>query len=534
MRKSILSVLVLILLLGSYVVTMGTICPIVSTAANDISDKISLIDLKLVKDTGGEVSEENKIHVDDIVQMNYTVKINQEKNDEIRSGDNFTVSLPDDHYFSSHENPPSLQLKDGTTNEIFGLGSLSKNYFTVTLNKQAASQTMLNNLKLTVKLKAIKAGNKINPGGNNFLNSSTLEIVDLRTPIDDLIQVVTKVEGVEALKDFKNFEYVLVDKSESINPIAYGITERKLSQKNDPVNVVFYKNKTAQGEYLDRIDGNTGAMGWSSLLKDNHSYLIREITNPSYSTVITGGAGEGDQYEYQIENTQTARFLILNRPIVKEQFSNDFVAVSALAIPQMRKEPQEKPAAKQKAKENAMKYQAAPASSSSASEEETKDEKGITLTKTDSSTGEKLQGAKFELKNAEGEELYLRKELITDENGKLHINPLPAGKYSLVEVGAPEGYQLDSDPLEFTFDKEDQFLALTKENTKEGKAAPVKKVFPKETETSQNASSEQTNESPSNSTKKQYPQTGMAENKFLLLLGGGLLAVVWIFLKKNS
>ena len=218
---------------------------------------------------------------------------------------------------------------------------------------------------------------------------------------------------------------------------------------------------------------------------------------------------------------------------MKEQFSNDFVAVSALAIPQMRKEPQEKPAAKQKAKENAMKYQAAPALSSSTSEEETKDEKGITLTKIDSSTGDKLQGAKFELKNAEGEELYLRKELITDENGKLHINPLPAGKYSLVEVGAPEGYQLDSDPLEFTFDKEDQFLALTKENTKEGKAAPVKKVFPKETETSQKASSEQTNESPSNSTKKQYPQTGMAENQFLSLLGGGLLAVVSIFLKKK-
>lgn len=75
-------------------VVMGTVCPIVSNAKGDLTEKVRLLDLKVVKAGGSEVSKENRIRVNDTVQLIYSWKIEQENSAEIKAGDTFTLSLP--------------------------------------------------------------------------------------------------------------------------------------------------------------------------------------------------------------------------------------------------------------------------------------------------------------------------------------------------------------------------------------------------------------------------------------------------------
>ncbi|WP_125587696.1 SpaA isopeptide-forming pilin-related protein [Companilactobacillus jidongensis] len=73
---------------------------------------------------------------------------------------------------------------------------------------------------------------------------------------------------------------------------------------------------------------------------------------------------------------------------------------------------------------------------------------GVTLTKRDASTNEVLQGARFKLLDSKGSEVS--GDYITDVNGQLNVAGLKPGKYSFVEITAPEGYGLNSESVEFT------------------------------------------------------------------------------------
>ncbi len=64
----------------------------------------------------------------------------------------------------------------------------------------------------------------------------------------------------------------------------------------------------------------------------------------------------------------------------------------------------------------------------------------VSLYKKDLTTGETLAGATFVVKNESGKVVA---EGVTDKDGKLVIEGLAAGKYTLEETKAPEGYQLN-------------------------------------------------------------------------------------------
>ena len=99
----------------------------------------------------------------------------------------------------------------------------------------------------------------------------------------------------------------------------------------------------------------------------------------------------------------------------------------------------------------------------------------LAIMKVDSETGEYLEGATFALYNGEGK--YIN-SYTTNEDGWLSTNALTYGTYCFIEVEAPEGYLLDSDPVYVSLTKELSYSAdypwtVKVENTKEGTAAVV-------------------------------------------------------------
>ncbi|UTX09701.1 SpaA isopeptide-forming pilin-related protein [Bacillus altitudinis] len=86
----------------------------------------------------------------------------------------------------------------------------------------------------------------------------------------------------------------------------------------------------------------------------------------------------------------------------------------------------------------------------------------VELTKVDDE-GHTLEHAEFTLMSKDGK--TLKKSLVTDQKGKLHINDLKPGEYQFVETKAPHGYELDDQPIRFTIEKNQQKpLQLTAKN----------------------------------------------------------------------
>src|SRR5699024_1335934 len=86
------------------------------------------------------------------------------------------------------------------------------------------------------------------------------------------------------------------------------------------------------------------------------------------------------------------------------------------------------------------------------------------LTNTDAETKNHIAGATFELLDSTGK--VIQSGLVTDSSGKLAIDDLPVGDYSLVETAAAPGYELDATPLNFTIAlNQTTPLALEKFNT---------------------------------------------------------------------
>ncbi len=87
---------------------------------------------------------------------------------------------------------------------------------------------------------------------------------------------------------------------------------------------------------------------------------------------------------------------------------------------------------------------------------------GITVTKTDSQSGNALKGVHFKLFDAANN---LAAEGDTDENGKLALNGLPLGSYTLKETAAIDGYAVDETPIPVEITENGQMLEISVENT---------------------------------------------------------------------
>lgn len=88
----------------------------------------------------------------------------------------------------------------------------------------------------------------------------------------------------------------------------------------------------------------------------------------------------------------------------------------------------------------------------------------IIINKVDSDTKQKLTGAKFKLENIDERAVI---EVETNSKGQA-ITQIPFGRYKITEIEAPEGYELNENPLEieFTADEEHEYTIENKKATK--------------------------------------------------------------------
>ena len=71
-------------------------------------------------------------------------------------------------------------------------------------------------------------------------------------------------------------------------------------------------------------------------------------------------------------------------------------------------------------------------------------ERSLLINKIDAQTKDPLSGAHFKLSTADG--TVIDADLVTDDQGQVHVYQLEAGQYTLTETQAPAGYQLSTTP----------------------------------------------------------------------------------------
>ncbi|QWH20291.1 LPXTG cell wall anchor domain-containing protein [Bacillus mycoides] len=88
----------------------------------------------------------------------------------------------------------------------------------------------------------------------------------------------------------------------------------------------------------------------------------------------------------------------------------------------------------------------------------------VELSKVDDVDGTILEGAVFKIVNMNGD--VIRKDLVTNKQGKIEINDLRPGDYQFIETKAPKHYVLDETPIDFTIEKgQKKAISLTAKNS---------------------------------------------------------------------
>lgn len=148
----------------------------------------------------------------------------------------------------------------------------------------------------------------------------------------------------------------------------------------------------------------------------------------------------------------------------------------------------------------------------------------VELTK-ENEQGELLQGAIFELQDAEGN--TLQRDLVSDENGKIFVGDLKPGSYQFVETKAPTGYVLDETPISIVIEVGQEETVQVTATNKKIPASPSDENENKDPGTPATGDSDKTTDNKTGST---LPKTATDMYQFMLIGLGLLLAGGAIYL----
>jgi 5-hydroxyisourate hydrolase-like protein (transthyretin family) len=96
---------------------------------------------------------------------------------------------------------------------------------------------------------------------------------------------------------------------------------------------------------------------------------------------------------------------------------------------------------------------------------------GLTITKIDEQTGERLTDAHFRVESLDGNNFYF--EGVTNANGQISLSDLPEGVYEITETAAPDGYIIANHPKQVEL-KGDSIVNVTFTNRKKPTLVIVK------------------------------------------------------------
>ena len=153
--------------------------------------------------------------------------------------------------------------------------------------------------------------------------------------------------------------------------------------------------------------------------------------------------------------------------------------------------------------------------------------KALRVVKKDKASMENLKDAVFSLFDKEGNEL--EKDLITDDNGTFALDDLDVGEYQLKETKAPEGYVIDSTPINFKIEEKTELITIDVYNAKEETEKSIKNSSGGSTlpDAGNSSSSGKTG----NSTY--YPKTGEKQSTWIVISGIFLIGTILYIVSKK-
>ncbi|HDR8171768.1 TPA: LPXTG cell wall anchor domain-containing protein [Bacillus thuringiensis] len=278
------------------------------------------------------------------------------------------------------------------------------------------------------------------------LEGAVFKIVNIDTNEEVRTELVTNSKGMLVVDDLRPGNYKLIETKAptyydvNVEPIEFTI--EKGQQKLLPLT---FKNSLTKGKVKlikeDDVDSKIALAGAVFKLQDaNGTEIAKDLKTDDYGVLVIPDLAPGD-YQF-IETEAPAHYKLDPTPI---KFTIKKGSKEDLPIPVIVK--------------NSLLTG------------------GVTLTKVDDVDGTTLEGAEFIIVDAHDTTKVIRKDLKTDEHGKVTASDLRPGDYQFVEVKAPKDYKLSNDPIPFTIGKiQQENITVTATNSLKKGAVTLTKI----------------------------------------------------------
>ncbi|HDR8184717.1 TPA: LPXTG cell wall anchor domain-containing protein [Bacillus thuringiensis] len=295
--------------------------------------------------------------------------------------------------------------------------------------KFTITESQITSATVTAKNSLTKGGielTKVNAADEKeTLEGAVFKIVNRDTNEDARTELVTNSKGMLVVDDLRPGNYKLIETKAptyydvNVEPIEFTI--EKGQHKLLPLT---FKNSLTKGKVKlikeDDVESSIALAGAVFTLQDaTGTEIMKDLKTDDYGVLVIPDLAPGD---YQFIETSAPEHYKLDQTPIK--FTIKKGSKEDLPIPVIVK--------------NSLLTG------------------GVTLTKVDDVDGTNLEGAEFIIVDAHDTKKVIRKDVKTDEHGKVTASDLRPGDYQFIEVKSPKDYTLSNDPIPFTIGKSQQ------------------------------------------------------------------------------